>query len=155
MYSNFSFWNMGPSVWPSLHFWSSKENMLVSAGVPFWLAEQTKPTQLKQLTSNAICWGQECCEETWEPLSAWPRQQASTVGRAASLLASLFACSKDDSSAVITSVSNWRMFCFNVLCMITGSHQKSGNYCVFVCVCVRRAFHLWSCAFFPLSFFIL
>ena len=35
------------SALPSLHFWSGKENTLLPAGVPFWLAEQTKPTQLK------------------------------------------------------------------------------------------------------------
>lgn len=58
-----------------------------------------------------------------------------------------FACSKDDSPAVITSLSNWRMFWFNVLCMITGLHHKSGNYCVW------RAFHLSHCAFSSFLFY--
>lgn len=125
--------------------------MLLPAGVPFWLAEQTKPTQLKQLTSNAICWGQECCEETWEALCVWPRQQASTAGRAAR---QYIACSKDDSPAVITSLSNWRMFWFNVLRMITGLHHKSGEL---LCVCVGHFIPLKLCFFspLPLSFFIL
>lgn len=54
--SRFPFGKMASlSAWPILHFEPGKENMLVPAGDPFRLAEQTKPTQLKQLTSNAIC----------------------------------------------------------------------------------------------------
>lgn len=57
-----------------------------------------------------------------------------------------FTCSEDDSPAVITSLSNWRMFWFNVLRMITGLHLKSRNYCT-ACVCVWGTFHLSD--FFP------
>lgn len=78
-----------PFEWPSLHFstdQAGKTGCSMQESL-FWLAEQTKPTHLKQLTSNAICWGLECCTETWEPFSVSPRQQASAPGRAASPLA--------------------------------------------------------------------
>lgn len=67
-----------------------------------------------------------------------------------------FTCSKDESLLVITSLSNWGMFWFNVLCMITDLHLKSGNYCVCVhCVCVKGISFHRRCAFFfpPLSLF--
>lgn len=62
-------------------------------------------------------------------------------------------CSGDDSPALITSFSNWRMFWFNVLCMITGLHHKSGNYLALcVRVCVKGISSLWNCAFFLFPF---
>ncbi len=63
-----------------------------------------------------------------------------------------FACSKDDSPVVITGFSNWRMFCFNVLCMITGLHHKPGNWCVYVCVYLSIS-SLKLCFFFLLLLF--
>lgn len=84
--SSVSFENCDPPLPGRVYISTRKHNMLaLRVGVPFWLAEQTKPAKLKQLTSNAICWGKECWAGTWEaPRRLSPLQQASTPGWAAS-----------------------------------------------------------------------